>query len=529
MNNYPYIKKARDFMKANNINYLLINSTNEFLVEYNSLEKNSRYFLTGFSGSAGDALVTEKDVFLFVDGRYHTQADLEVNHEEINVVKLQIGDNCLDEMLKKMDTDSVIGVCSKKNSQLRYENLNKKLTEKNISIKLFDFDILENPIEDKPQKLTKIDITLSGKSTQEKLKDLSKNLNDDEAIVITNLEELSYLYNLRNFEKENSCSIEGKAIITKTDNILFINENLNEFENYIKNNQKINHFFVNKNSITAYDYSLLKDKAKAMELSPIRNTKAIKTDAEIKHYIEAFKNTDRALTATRQFIEENENISEFDIKNELESNFKKFGAVGQSFTSIVAKDSNSALAHYSKSSKDEILKNGSLVLIDCGGYFEGGLATDITRVFVKGEPSELQKKVYTTVLKAFLAAFNTTNTNCGYVIDKIARDFLNENAPEGFLFNHGLGHGIGVSVHEGPPRLSTSGDDTLFPLEDNMCFTIEPGLYKQGYFGVRLENSCYMKDGKIKSFSNMCYEKKLIDFSMLSEQEKLWLNSFEVK
>lgn len=77
-----------------------------------------------------------------------------------------------------------------------------------------------------------------------------------------------------------------------------------------------------------------------------------------------------------------------------------------SFKSIVAKDKNSALAHYSKSSKDEIIKDRSLVLIDCGAYFEGGLATDITRVFVKGTPTELQKKIYTTVLKAFLLGFN---------------------------------------------------------------------------------------------------------------------------
>lgn len=524
-----YIEKARKFIEENNLDYLLVNSTNEFLVEYNALEKNSRYFLTGFSGSTGDAIVSKNDVFLFVDGRYHVQADLEVNHDDITVVKLQIGDKLLDEMSKVMNANSTLGICSKKNSQNQYENFTKNFGKKNISVKLFDVDVIENKKEQKPQVLTEIPLNLTGKSTDEKIKDLSKNLENDEAILVTNIEDLSYLYNMRNFNKENSCSIEGKSVVTKGKAILFKDETLKDFEKYIKDNTEIKTFFVDKNSVTAHDFALLSDKVKTLKLSPLRFTKCVKTDAELEHYKDAFKHTDKALLETRKFIEENDNISEFDIKNALESNFRKFGAVGQSFTSIIAKDENSALAHYSKSSKDEILKDGSLVLIDCGGYFDGGLATDITRVFVKGQPSELQKQVYTTVLKAFLRAFNSTNTNCGYVVDKVARDFLQENAPDGFVFNHGLGHGIGVSVHEGPPRLTTAGEDAEVTLEDNMCFTIEPGLYKQGFFGVRLENSCYLKNDKIESFSNMCYEKKLIDYSLLTEQEKQWLSKFEVK
>ena len=197
-----------------------------------------------------------------------------------------------------------------------------------------------------------------------------------------------------------------------------------------------------------------------------------------------------------------------------------------SFKSIVAKDKNSALAHYSKCSKDEILADGSLVLIDCGAYYEQGLATDITRVFVKGKPSNLQKQVYTTVLKMFLNAYNS-NLNIGYDIDALARDVYAKSEIEGFVFNHGLGHGIGINVHEYPPNLSKN-EMAKIEIKDNMCFTIEPGLYNENYFGVRLENSCYMKNGKIHSFVHMNYEKKLIDYALLSEQEKEWLKEFEV-
>lgn len=520
-----YIKNARLFLEQEQIDYLLVNSTNKFLVEYNSLNKNSRYLLTGFSGSTGDAVVSKDNVFLFVDGRYHIQADLEVNHDDISVVKMEIG--CfLDELYARVCENSTIGICSYKNSQYRYKTLAEKFKDKNVKIKLFDTDPVENISKDELQAITEVPVELSGQTTDEKIKQVSNTLKEDEAVIINNLEDLSYLYNIRNFNKENSCSVEGKAIITKNQNILFKDNTLCDFEKFINNSKNISTYFVNEVDITAKDYRLIANKAKKSE---IKIKKYIKTDAEIEHYKDAFERTDKAILATREFILNNDNISEFDIKTELENNFKRFGAKCQSFTSIVAKDKNSALAHYSKSSKEEIVKNGSLILIDCGGYYDGGLATDTTRVFVKGEPTELHKKVYTSVLKAFLHAFNIKDYTCGFDIDYLARHFLKNNSPEGFIFNHGLGHGIGVSVHEGPPRLSTACPDAFVEFEENMCFTIEPGLYRKDFFGVRLENSCYYKNGKINSFTKMCYEKKLIDFSMLDKNEQEWLSQFEVK
>ena len=171
------------------------------------------------------------------------------------------------------------------------------------------------------------------------------------------------------------------------------------------------------------------------------------------------------------------------------------------------------------------LEDGDLVLIDCGAYFDNGLATDITRVFVKGEPYHLQKKVYTKVLKAFLNCFNSM-LKTGYEIDQTVRQILNESV-EGFIFSHGLGHGIGINVHEAPPALNQS-EIAKEDLKDGMCFTIEPGLYNSELFGVRLENSCYMQDGRIHSFVKMGYEGKLIDFEHLTEQEKEWLKEFEI-
>lgn len=501
------VEKVREFMKKQGVEYLLVNSTNKYLEEYTPLEENSRYILTDFSGSTGDVLVAPETIYLFVDGRYHIQADLEVNHEIINVVKLQTGQSFLEELVKKIPEGNILGIFSKKNSQKRVEYLE----EKGLKLKYFDNDPLDEQISYDSSNV----VAVVGVSVEEKIKDI----NFDGAVLITDLEEVSYLFNLRDFSKNYSSKIRGKAVILAGRARM-----LEDIDDFVESYQ--GNIYVDKSSINAYDFALIGDKVKILENSPIKLMKSVKTDDEIEHYKVAFRRTDLAVRAIRDYIENNDNISEFDIAEQLEKEFKRYGAKSLSFKSIVAKDKNSALAHYSKCSKDEILKDGSLVLIDCGAYYEQGLATDITRVFVKGAPSDLQRRVYTTVLKMFLNAFNS-DLKTGYEIDNLARKIYSENEIDGFVFNHGLGHGIGVSVHEYPPNLSKN-EMAKVQIKDNMCFTIEPGLYNENYFGVRLENSCYMKDGKICSFVHMNYEKKLIDFSLLTEQEKEWLKEFEV-
>ena len=509
------INTIREFMNEQKLNFLLINSTNKYLVEYAPLEQNSRYKLTSFSGSAGDALVTPDNIYLFVDGRYHIQADLEVDHNLVTVIKLQTGQSFLGELVKKIPTGKTLGVFAKKNSQKMVE----ALQEKGVSIKFLNDDPLDENYEYDSSNVVQVE----GVSVSEKV----KGLNFDGAVLITNLEEVSYLFNLRDFSKNYSSNICAKAVIINDRARLL--EDIDDFVECYQGN-----IYVDKSTINAYDYSLIGDKVKILKDSPIKLIKAVKTEDEIEHYKSAFERTDRAMKAIREYIRNNKNISEFDIANQLEIEFKRFGAKSLSFKSIVAKDKNSALAHYSKCSPDEILEDGSLVLIDCGAYFEQGLATDITRVFVKGEPSELQKRVYTTVLKMFLNAYNmhrdeaeVNSSLYGYDIDAKAREVYDQNKIDGFEFNHGLGHGIGISVHEYPPNLSKN-ELAKIDIQDNMCFTIEPGLYNENHFGVRLENSCYMKNGKINSFTNMNYEAKLIDYTLLTEQENEWLKEFEV-
>ena len=482
-----------------NIDYLLVNCTNMYLTEYPELSENARYTLTNFTGSTGDALLTKDNIYLFVDGRYHIQADLEVR-DGVTVVKLQLGQKQDEEIRKLIDPNKTLGIIGKKVSQSRLESY------KGYKIKLIDKD----PIND----FTEIHNGLCVQAFE------PKNYSPDSTYV-TNLEEVSYLTGMRDFSKDNSSKIWKKLFIDREKRILFNSEK--ESDEFLSNYDK--EIFVDKSLINAHDYSLIK--YPVCKKSEVKKMKSIKSEEELNAYKYAFERTDRTVLSIREFIEQNDNISEYDIAVHLREEFLKFGAKSLSFNSIVAINQNSAQAHYAKNSKEIILNDGDLVLIDCGAYYESGFATDITRVFVKGTPNDLQKTVYTKVLKAFLNCYNFNKTDLtGFEVDSLAHSLL-DNSIDCFKFNHGLGHGIGINVHEAPPNLSQN-EIAKVKIEDGMSFTIEPGLYNPEYFGIRLENSCYRKNGKTHSFVKMGYEGKLINYNLLSLQEQEWLKEFTI-
>ena len=236
------IQKAREFMKEEKVDYLLVNSTNEFLVEYNRLQENARYLLTGFSGSTGDALLSKDKLYLFVDGRYHIQADLETDPAVVTVVKLQTGQTQLEEMAKLVPSGAVVGVCSKKNSRKRLEEM-----EKHFKVKLLSVDGIKTDAPDFGV-IEDIDKKFCGKTSEEKIKEIQKTLSYNEAILFTNPEDVSYLYNKRDFSKPYSAKILAKALVTNTQDILFTGEKLKNFDKYIVSDV----VYVDPASITAY-------------------------------------------------------------------------------------------------------------------------------------------------------------------------------------------------------------------------------------------------------------------------------------
>ena len=540
------IDKLREFLKDNNLDCLLVNTTDEFLVEYNELCNCARYCVTGFSGSTGDVLVTKERVYQFADGRYHEQADAEVDHETTDVVKLQLGQTFLSELAARIAPESVVGVVSDKISLNFYKALKFALNKKHCKIKPLDFDPVglfkELKPSDNGQTVKQIDLSIAGVSADEKFKKLAKKLKNDEAYLDTHLENIAYFTNCRQYKAPFSSTFKAKMLVRKQKAQIYTNEKfdttigkhfeilpLKDFSNGLKNANKV---IFNPSTINYRDFTLIKSKAQESPKDFIKEAKAIKNSAEIEHFKKNFERTDNVVNKAFMLTQTPKNLTELDLSDAVEKEYLAQGANQLSFKTILAAGANSSIIHYSHPSNKVKIKDGDFVLLDCGGHFEGGYSTDITRTFVKGKATALQKKVYTTVMKMFLNAYHhrITPRTTGFTLDKIARKIHAQSGLKDFNFNHGLGHGVGINVHENPPTISC-GPSGKRILKENMVFTIEPGLYKAGFGGVRLENTVYLTkvngELKIQSFSHVPFQEEAIDYNILNEQEKKWLKDWQ--
>ncbi len=223
----------------------------------------------------------------------------------------------------------------------------------------------------------------------------------------------------------------------------------------------------------------------------IRDLMSVKTEEEIKYIKKACDIAEKAWLDTIPFIKEG--VTEREVANELEYNFKKRGASGTSFDTIVAFGKNAAIPHHETG--DTKLKKNMCVLMDFGCLYKG-YCSDMTRTMFYGTPSEDFKKAYLAVLTAHMKAAESIHEGMhGKEADKIARDVLS-SLGYGKYFTHSLGHGIGVNIHE-YPYLSPKGEAEL---KNNMVFSNEPGVYINGKFGIRIEDSCHLENGKYKTF-----------------------------
>lgn len=535
------LSELRKWMIQENIDYFLVPSTDEYLNEYIPLKQNGRYFVTEFTGSTGDALIGKFDAHLFVDGRYHKQADDEVCPNHIKVCKLKLGESQKEAITNLLqDRDKLrLGIISTKMSYFSFCALQKELP--NIEFVEYKNDIIlelaKAPLLAKETTATQIKLNISGLSADEKLAQIQENLNE-KYFVITKLDEISYLTNLRNYDVAYSSSIKAKAIVDAKKCIVFtdhkvkkIGENFlikpeDEFFEYLKNIQ--DKVLISTTSLNLKTFRAIeKCDLTEVTISPIARMKAIKNSAELKHIQKCFKKTDRVIAKIQKWLRIKSKKTEQDLSSKICKYYKRKWAKGLSFKTIAAAGTNSAVVHYSNPT-DKLIENG-MILIDCGAYFRGGYATDITQTFFLGDnPSKEHKTVYTTVLKGFIAGanFKLKKTSTGQDLDKAVRKIIDKKAPEGFSFSHSTGHGIGISVHENPPFITSSiwGKDILEP---GMCFSIEPGLYKDNSFGVRIERVVYVDENrKIVPLSKAPFDKKLIDHKMLSKKELQWLKDW---
>ena len=511
--------KIFEKLKKYNADFIMLNSINEFSMSHNENTELAR--LTGFLGSAGEALVDKNGkIYLFVDPRYHITAK-NLEKKGLEAILLDMGEGYLDGFKKVADKNSKILIPTTISHLkfLKYQEYFKNL-------------VLVDVEDDKKAIMPEI-YSISDDILKTKTKiELIKSKYDGN-LLLSSLDEIAYTVDLRAFEFDYMSSFSARLVLG-AENTLFCNykipENydfikvlpLSEFENFIKNIE--DKIYYDEENINEKTFSLIKNPTKD-EKKLIQNMMSIKTNAEIEHLKFAFSKLDEAIFGFREKIKVG--MSEIELKNLFESELISAGAAGLSFKTLLAVSENSASIHYSDYSDKKAQNSGDIILLDCGGYWDLGLATDITRVFAPFGATYKQRKVYTQVLKAQIKAY-LEKSNKPYILDKVARDYLEGVAPEGFEFAHALGHGIGQSVHQHPPTLSprTKEDFELLP---NMVFSIEPGLYKEGEFGIRLENSCYLdKKNQKVSLSKFPYERNLIDYDMLDDIEKEYLESWGV-
>ncbi|MDR0428608.1 MAG: aminopeptidase P family protein [Puniceicoccales bacterium] len=534
----------RTFLSKNSLDYLLINGTDQFLVELNELSHNSRYHLTGFSGSCGEALLSKDRLWLFVDGRYHEQAAAEM-HSYVSLCKLQMGAVFLEKLLEKVREESSFAVISKKISLQFYDDLRNALERKHVNMIALSNDPVDifYPITAETEILSaeKIDESIAPATADVMWERFSQMLDGDHAFLETNLENIAYFTNLRHYGSLYASTVRAKLLITKTVALLFTDvpvkfvgqhfqiHPLDDFEKFL-GRWKICYTPM---TINYADFSAIGDGAIPWKEDIIGQWKSVKSDHEIAHYREIFSHADRVMERLEEHIHSSIGLSEKELSLAVEKEFLLQGAKCLSFPTILAIGKNSAVIHHCSPREDIFLKSGDIVLLDCGAYFSGGYATDMTRTFIVGEPDHLQKLVYSTVFKMFINSYHHAmdEHTTGNALDQIARNIAEHSRllTNGFHFNHALGHGLGIGVHESPPAISSRGNDPLLP---SMIFTLEPGLYRKGFGGVRLENAVLLvrdEDGhhRLESLSRMKFQENAIDTRLLTQREIHWLHQWQ--
>ncbi len=486
--------------------------------------------LTGFSGTAGEAVLEKNGkITLFVDSRYHILADKQV-YSNVEVFKMPLNTSFSENFKKKYKKNTIAYIPSD-------IGLNKYLElSKYFDLRKYDVikKYLKNEDLNKKEPIFEVSGKIEKNSFEFKINKIKKTHSNIDRMLIFNLDEISYLTNLRSYRMKYSSNFKAILYLNlKSDNYILFVEDIPKKENLKINNltfMKLSDFhnfilsiedeiYINKNDITLENYLYIKN-PKEIKKDNLALISSIKPISVIQHLIESSNKLDLAILAFKKRLKAG--LSEVDLVNMFEQELIDKGAKCPSFKTLLALGENSASIHYSSYDKNKILKDEMLLLLDCGGYYEGGYATDITRTFYFGKnPKPIYKKIYTNVLKAFLACFLSKETNAKK-LDNIAREILNPFEAEGFFFNHGLGHGIGTSVHQNPPILSMLSDDIIKPYQTH---SIEPGLYgkdKDGVeFGVRIENCVYndINYNKI-SLSKFPFEEILIDWKLLDDEQK---------
>lgn len=559
-----HIAELRQIMSEIGIDGYIIPHGDEFGNEYLPECFKRLEFMTAFSGSWGLAVILEDKAFLCVDSRYQIQAPQETDTEVFECIC--ISDTPLNEFFKaEIFKNLKIGYDSALHTQAGFERLEKYLKDSEL------IEINHNLIDQLPSKKEGMDLPktqiiihpleYAGKSVTEKLHQIAQTLDDNntDSTIITLPESLCWLLNLRANDVPHTPYILSYGIFHRTGSLdWFVGKDRigQEIKEYLPDNvyiHNLNDFYPALSDLSgtvmldhahsaAKIYNSLKINQHITKIldkdDPCLLPKAIKNSTEVQATTNAHIRDGAAVTRFACWLAEHSHtdITEIDCVKKLEQYRQETGALQEiSFDTIAGTGAHGAIVHYRVSEKtNAVLKAGDLFLLDSGGQYLDG-TTDVTRTFAIGEPTDEMRLRYTQVLKGHLAVAMAVfpEKTTGAALDSLARLPLWQ---AGIDFGHGTGHGVGLylSVHEGPQSISSR---STIPLKTGMILSNEPGYYKEGAFGIRIENLEVVTEPKeiaggekpmmgFKTLTMVPYERKLIDKSMLSEDEVLHINSY---
>ena len=549
------IKKLRKYFKNFDLGGYIVPKNDEFFGEYVDEKKDRLKYISQFSGSAGLALILKNKNYLFVDGRYTLQAKKEVNK---NFKIVEIHKYKPYKILAKIRKRIKIGFDPKLFSEAF---LHANVKTKNINLVPINKNLIDKMQPKKTigkvKKFFTLPVKYVGVDYQKKLNQLSKIIkkNKINKLLITAPENLAWLLNIRGSDSKYSPLPNCHAVFDQTKKItLIVNQNKisNKFKNYFKNSlnyiepkdiikyfESLNSkeiFLIDRYTCSAFYKWLIKKKFRYYEKSdPIYILKAKKNNVEIKNSIKSHIADGVALTKFIYWIKNNINkikITEISAEKKLESLRKKNKKYKfPSFNTISGAGPNAAIVHYRASKKsNRLIKKNDIYLCDSGGQYHYG-TTDVTRTLCFSSHTMKIKNIFTKVLKGHIGVVthNLKNNTTGSELDQIARAPLKKI---GLDYSHGTGHGVGyfLNVHEGPQSISKFGSQKF---EEGMIVSNEPGYYETNKFGIRIENLLYAKKYKNKlKFENLTLapiENDLINFKLLTDEEKKYLNNYHKK
>ena len=557
----------RKLMKERNIDAYIIPSSDAHASEYYHTYWKLREYVSKFTGSAGTLVVTHDKAILWTDGRYFLQAEAQMTEFELYKQGVKGFPSIPVFLAKELKKGGKVGFDGRTITHDWFNKLKAALSDKE-PFYAYNEDVAGLLWKDRPGimpegKAFEHEPKFAGTSATEKLKKVREKMKEKgyKGYLITSLDDIAWLLNIRGSDVRYLPVVYAYVFVTETEAHVFASTqklsdisakltsqgfSLHEYDELPKFLQGFNagKLYFNAEKTNVLLAGMIKCPVETKNTEDIvLHLKAPKSDVEIANTKNAYIREGVMLVRVLKWIDdlkkngEIANLHEIDVVKKI-TEIRKRGEnlLDDGFSTISAYGPNAASPHYAREGDGAKLEPSGFLLIDTGGQYLDG-TTDTTRTITLGPVTDEMKKDYTLVLKGHIAIDTAVfiSGTTGHALDAIARVSMWK---EGVNFLHGVGHGIGycLSVHEGPQRIAPIYNPTA--LQAGMLLSNEPALYRVGKHGIRTENTVLVVEkeknefGEFLKFETIMYcpiDTEAIELSLLTEEEKTWLNNYHAK